>query len=692
MTHIHTRTCSICEAACGLLITVEDGVATRITGDRDDPLSHGHICPKAYGLKDVQDDPDRLRSPVKRVGDTWQPIAWDVAAAEIAARLSAVQAAHGDSSVAIYRGNPVVHNLGLTLHSAALSRVLKTRANFSASTVDQIPHQLVGLWMYGHNFLIPVIDIDHAHTVLMLGANPLASNGSLWTVPGVEDRLTAMMARGGRLIVVDPRRTETARIASQHIAMQPGRDAYLLIGLLKCLGRMGRTPPPRLAALVNGWAEAMAALDGFSVDDMARACGQSVAELEALATTLAEAPVAAVYGRMGLSTQRFGTLCQWLIQLLNITLGSLDAVGGMMFNQPAADTVKLGSPGHYDRWRSRVSQRPEVLGEMPAVAMAEEMLTPGAGQVRALITLAGNPVLSTPNGRQLDRALAQLDLVVAIDPYVTETTAHAHYILPPCGPLEREHYPMPFFQLAVRRVAKYSPPVLPRPPGSLDDWEIVAKLVEALAAHKGVTAPSFPAPSAVLDQMLVASGTGVDLATLRAQPHGVDLGPLQPCLAERLRTADQRVNCAPAPMLQDLARLQAEAVDPVAGLQLIGRRHIRSNNSWLHNARRLIKGPNRCTLLIHPDDAAARHLCAGADARVTSRVGSVTLPVEISPDMARGVVSIPHGFGHGRPGLGWQVAAAHAGVSCNDLTDELRIDPVSGNAAVNGVPVEVVAA
>ncbi len=693
MSATHTRTCSICEAACGLLLTVENDSVTRIVGDPQDPLSKGHICPKAYALKDMQEDPDRLHHPVKRVDGGWEAIGWDQAIAEITARVAAIQTAHGHNAVAVYRGNPNVHNFGLMLHGGSLSRALKTKVNFSASTVDQIPLQLTCMWMYGHNFLIPVIDIDRAHTVLMLGANPLASNGSLWTVPGAKARLEAMMARGGHLTVVDPRRTETAKIASAYLPIQPGRDVFLLVGLLLSLRAQGLVKPGRLTPMLHNWDEAWDALEGFTLAQMATASGIAAHEIEALASRLGAAPVAAVYGRMGLSTQGFGSLCMWLTQLLNVALGSVDAEGGVMFNQPAADSVAMTPPGSYGRFRSRVSGHAEVLGEFPAAVMAEEMLTPGAGQIRALFCVAGNPVLSTPNGTQLDRALEGLELIVAIDPHITETTRHADYILPPCGPLEKAHYPTPFFQLAVHQIAKYSAPVLPRTPGTLDDWEIVAKLASSIATVNEVVLPDVVAPEDILPAMLMGSGGKVAWEQLLAAPHGIDLGPMTPCLPDRLRTSDKRINCAPAELVADVARLRAQLTAPLTdGLRLIGRRHIRSNNSWLHNSQRLIKGPARCTLMMHPDDARARNLGDGSMAQIASRVGAVTLAVEVTDDMIPGVVSIPHGFGHGRSGVGWRTAAAHAGASCNDLTDELLLDAVSGNAAVNGVPVDVRAA
>ncbi len=688
-TTVHTRTCSICEAACGLLISVTDNAVTRIVGDPQDPLSKGHICPKAYGLWDMQNDPDRLRVPMRRDGDSWTELSWAAAYDLVEEKLAAVQAAHGPNSVAVYRGNPSAHNLGLMTHGSAISKALKTKNNYSASTVDQIPHQLVAMWMYGHNFLIPVTDIDHAHTLLMLGANPLASNGSLWTVPGAKERLQAMMQRGGKLIVIDPRKSETAHIASDYVPIKPTTDAAFLIALLLTVKKLDGIKPGRLAAMLEGFDDVWQALSGFSIDALSGMCGIATGKIEAIARDLIAAPVAAVYGRMGVSTQTFGSLCQWLIQILNISLGSLDTPGGVMFTAPAFDTVALTGAGSYGRYHSRVSHYPEVLGEFPAAVMSEEMETAGEGQVRALISIAGNPVLSTPNGGRLDAALSKLDFMVAIDPHITETTRHADVILPPCGPLEKAHYPSPFFHLAVRNTAKYSPPVLPKSENSQDDWEIVEELSNRLAKRNDVTLNASAPPDMMVAMALKASGK-LEMQQLLDNPHGIDLGPLMPCLPERLRTADKKIQCAPDVLMGDLARFaETLATAPHDGLLLIGRRHIRSNNSWLHNSARLIKGPNRCTLMMNPGDARARNLGEGSTARVTSRVGEVELSVEVTDDMMPGVVSIPHGFGHGRKGVSWKLAAANAGVSCNDLTDETLLDVVSGNAAVNGVPVEV---
>lgn len=690
---VHHRTCHLCEAICGLVITLEEGRVTDLRGDPDDPLSRGHICPKATAIADLQEDPDRLRRPMKRVGRDFVEISWEEAIAEAGDRLAAIARRDGGSAVAVYRGNPNAHNLGLVTHGPVISRALKTRSNFSATTVDQIPHHLTSLWMYGHAFLVPIADIDRTNMILMLGANPCASNGSMWTVPGVRGRLDALVKRGGKLVVVDPRRTETAKIATEHLPIAPGNDAAFLVGLLNALKDEDLIRPGRLMPMLTGFDAALGALARFSVAEMAAVSGIPEATIRRLARDLGTAGPALVYGRLGVSVQPFGTLCQWLIQLLNIAIGSLDREGGMMLTAPAVDLVQIGPPGSYGRWRSRVGGLPESLAELPVAALADEILTPGEGQVRGLIVVGGNPVLSTPNGRKLDRALESLEAMVAVDMYVTETSRHAHIILPPSGPLEKDHYPTFFFSFAVRNVARYSAPVLPRTEGSRDDWEILVALAERIAPQTGGKGPQPGTPADALDVMLEASGRGISLADLKAAPSGIDMGPLKPQLPERLKTADQKIHCAPEPVMADIERFAAwTRHDPEADglpLRLIGRRHMRSNNSWLHNSPRLIKGPERCTLMIHPADAARRGLGTGDRARVRSRAGEVELVVEVTDDIMAGVVSIPHGFGHDREGVGWHLAAANAGASVNDLTDETRIDPVSGNAAVNGVPVEV---
>lgn len=698
---LHYRACHLCEAICGLAIETEsdEGGVPRIRsikGDPQDSFSRGHVCPKAVALQDIQDDPDRLRQPLRRVGSEWQPIGWDEAFALVASRLGEIRERHGNDAVAVYQGNPSVHNYGLMTHSNYFLGLLKTRNRFSATSVDQLPHHLVSQQMYGHGLLIPIPDIDHTDFMLVLGGNPLASNGSIMTVPDVEKRLKALKARGGRLVVVDPRRSETAAIADRHLFIRPGQDAALLLGILNTLfeERLGRpTPLP-----VDGLERVREAVALFDAESMSVRCGVPAESIRQLARDFAAAERAVCYGRMGVSTQAFGTLCQWLVQLINLVTGNLDRVGGALCTSPALDLVASTSGGHFDRWRSRVSGLPEYGGELPVAALAEEILGEGEGQVRALVTVAGNPVLSTPNGRRLEQALDGLEFMLSIDLYINETTRYADLILPPTAPLEHDHYDTTFNVFAVRNVTRFNEAVLPRPEGALHDWEIFVGLARAFAARNGLELKPTLEPQQMIDLGLRAGAYGdrsehrLSLATLRQHPHGIDLGPLRPNLAPRLKTAGQRIQAAPPLFVDDLQRFAAQPLPASDQLLLIGRRHVRSNNSWMHNYHRLVKGKPRHQLLMHPRDLEGRGLVDGQRVRVRSRVGSVEVEVAASSEMMPGVVSLPHGWGHARPGVQLAIARAQAGASANDLTDERHLDLLSGNAALNGLPVEVEAA
>ncbi|AZF46477.1 molybdopterin oxidoreductase family protein [Pseudomonas sp. R2-7-07] len=698
---LHHRACHLCEAICGLTLETSQGddgslAITSIKGDPLDTFSRGHICPKAVALQDIQNDPDRLRQPMLRVGNEWQPIPWEDAFALVAERLAGIQARHGQNAVAVYQGNPSVHNYGLMTHSNYFLGLLKTRNRYSATSVDQLPHHLSSHLMYGHGLLLPIPDIDHTDFMLILGANPLASNGSIMTVPDVEKRLKAIQARGGKVVVVDPRRSETAAIADQHLFVRPGGDAALLFGLLNTLFTEGLTRDSHLP--VEGLETVRQAIAGFTAEAMSRQCAVPAEQIRQLARDFAAADKAVCYGRMGVSTQAFGTLCHWLVQLINLVTGNLDRVGGALCTTPAVDLVASTGGGHFNRWQSRVSGRPEYGGELPVSALAEEMLTEGEGQVRALVTVAGNPVLSTPNGRQLEQALDGLEFMVSIDLYINETTRYADLILPSTSALENDHYDTTFNMFAVRNVTRFNRAILPKPEGALHDWEIFVGLAKAFSAHTGVVLKPTMPPAQMIDFGLRAGTYGdasarkLSVAMLADHPHGVDLGPLQPNLAERLKTADGKVQAAPLVILADLARFAAQPLPVADELLLIGRRHVRSNNSWMHNYHRLVKGKPRHQLLMHPDDLANRQLSDGQRVRVSSRIGMVEVEVVASIDMMPGVVSLPHGWGHGRPGVQMSIASGQPGASANDLTDERQLDELSGNAALNGVPVKVAAA
>lgn len=703
-TRIQHRACNLCEAICGLTFELsgEPGQEqiTRISGDREDPFSRGHVCPKAVALQDLQSDPDRLRQPIRRTANGWETMSWEAALDYVAEQLHTVRCRYGDDAIATYQGNPNVHNYGCLTHSGHFLGQFKTRNRFSATSVDQSPHQLICYWMYGHQLLVPIPDIDHTDFLLMLGANPLASNGSLMTVPDVANRLKALQQRGGTLVVLDPRNTETARLANVYHPIRPGTDAALLLAMIQVILTENLAKPGRLATFTEGLDQLPSLVEAFTPEAAARVTGVAAEAIRQLARQFAAADTAACYGRMGVSTQRHGTLCQWAIQILNLLTGNLDRVGGSLCTLPAVDLVKAPNsrPGSFGRFKSRVSQLPEVNGELPVAVLAEEILTPGQGQVKALVTIAGNPVLSTPNGRQLDNALASLDFMVSVDIYLNETSRHAHIILPTTSPLEHDHYDLIFNHFAVRNVARYSEALLPKPVDALDDWEIFTALGERLSRLAGKSAKPAMLPSQIIDFGLqmgawgMQSAHALSLAKLKAQPHGVDLGPLSSTFPQRLSTANQTIQAVPEAIPAAVQLAVSELLQTTdAGLRLIGRRDVRTNNSWMHNSTRLIKGKNRCTLLVHPSDLLAAGLASGQMAILQSRVGRVQVELESSADMMPGTVSLPHGWGHDRMGARLAVASTVAGVSVNDLTDDKWLDSVSGNAALGGLPVSLLA-
>ncbi|HEY0763580.1 MAG TPA: molybdopterin-dependent oxidoreductase [Pyrinomonadaceae bacterium] len=716
---MHYRACNLCEAICGIEIKVEAGPQLSIRGDKDDPFSRGYICPKAVALQDIHYDKDRLRYPVRRLPNGWRRISWDEAFDEVAKNLKGINLKYGRNSIATYLGNPNVHNYGALLFAPGFIRSLRTRNRFSATSVDQLAHHVASFLMFGHQLLLPIPDIDRTKLFLVLGANPAVSNGSMMTAPGMGRRLQELQRRGGKMILIDPRQNETARLADQHLFIRPGTDVLLLLALLHVVFEEGLTRPGSLASSPNGLTKIGELVKEFPPESVAAITGIESDQIRALAREFAAAESAVCYGRIGVSTQEFGAVCQWLINVLNIVTGNFDRPGGAMFTVPAFDPLSapesIAPRGSFGRWHSRVRKLPEFAGELPVAALAEEILTPGEGQVKALVTLAGNPVLSTPNGRELDRALASLEFMVSIDLYINETSRHAHIILPPTSSLERGHYDIAFHLLAVRNTTKFSPPLFDPAPDTRADWQILAEL-QTRMEHKQVGSilrgvqkkftRKFFGPERILDLGLRFGpygarfnplSKGLTLRKVKNAVHGIDLGPLTPCLQKRLCTPDKRIELAPELLVRDLERVKAKFLDSApaelnGNLLLIGRRHLRSNNSWMHNARRLLRDDEttpRCTILMNPVDAARRNLSAGQSVKVESRVGSIVIPIEVSEEMMPGVVSIPHGWGHDRPGNKMEVAQQHPGQSINDLTDNQAIDALCGTAAFNGTVVTV---
>ena len=735
------RTCPLCEATCGLEIEVQGVEIKRIRGDREDAFSKGFICPKGSTLKQLHEDPDRLRKPLIKRDGKHVEVSWEEAWAEVQRGVTGVIEQHGRESIATYLGNPNAHNLAGLLYNRVWLRALGTRQIYSASTVDQIPKQVSSGFLFGTPLTVAVPDLDRTSYLLMLGANPYESNGSLCTAPDFPGRMEGIRERGGKVVVVDPKMTKTARAADEWVAIRPGTDGLLLAAIANELFATGRADVgDALRPYVNGLDAVRENLADFTPESVEHATGVSAAVIRRLARELADADAGCVYGRIGTTTVAFGTVTSWLVDVVNVITGNLDRAGGAMFPLPAAGSPNTkGSPGkgkgfQTGRGRTRVRGFPEALGELPSALLAEEILTPGAGQVRALVTFAGNPVLSTPNSEQLERALADLEFMVSIDIYLNETTRHADVILPAPSHLERSHFDLSFTMFSVRNMANFSEPVFEREPGQPDEWEILAKL--ALIAQ-GLGAGADPKmiddlvigqmvdsaiadPSSVVhgrsgDELLneLDSNVGVDrmldlllrtgpygdvfgarpgglsLQELRANPHGVDLGPLEPRMPEILRTPSGKIELAHETLIADLGRLRASRNVNVDSMLLIGRRHLRSNNSWMHNVNVLVKGKPRCTLQINPSDAARLGIEDGASVRIESRVGSVVAPAEVTDDIRPSVVSLPHGWGHDKKGTRMRVASEHAGVNSNVLTDHDVLDPLSGNAALNAIPVTI---
>ena len=736
-------TCPLCEATCGLEIVTRDREIISIRGDAQDVFSHGYICPKAYSLKELHADRDRIREPMVRRGDKWLSVSWDDAFAEVEAGLSPLLQQHGRNALAIYAGNPNAHNLASLIYLPVLLHAAGTHNIFTASTVDQMPKQVAAGLMFGTILSIPVPDLERTEYLLLLGANPLVSNGSLMTAPDMRSRLRRLRQRGGKVVVIDPYRTRTAQEADEHHFIRPGYDAHFLFAIVHTLFAEGLVAPGKLTEHISGLEQVRTLAEPFTPERVASACDIDAGTIRAIARNLAAAPRAAVYGRIGTCTQAFGTLTSLLVDVLNILTGNLDREGGAMFPKAAAGARNtIGIPGRgrgvrFGRWKSRVRGLPEYFGELPASCLAEEIETPGQGQVKALLTLAGNPALSNPNSQRLQQSFSMLEYMVSVDMYLNETTRYANVILPPPPTLAHSHYDLALYQLAVRNVAHYSPPVIEREPGTFDEWEVFLRLAGILAGQgptvdlhllddlsvtqliqrEVATAGSrvegrdpgdlFEAlkprsgPERILDFMLrtgpygdgFGTRAGLNLADLEAHPHGVDLGPLQPRIPEVLRTPSGNIELAPQPMVVDVERLRISLENSLARedgqMLLIGRRDLRSNNSWMHNLHVLTKGKERCTLHMHPNDAARLALADGEAAHVTSRVGTVDIPIEVTEAIMPGVVSIPHGWGHNLPGTKLHIATEHAGVNTNILIDEEEVDPLSGNAVLNGVPVTV---
>ena len=729
---VHHRICPFCEACCGLELTVAEGRVKRIRGHAADVFSHGYLCPKGVALKDLHEDPDRLRKPLIKRDGCFVEAKWDEAFAEIERRLPPIIAKHGADSVALTLGNPIVHKTGLLLYAPRLGRALGSKNVFSASTLDQMPKHLSSGLMFGDFLSIPVPDIERTDFLLILGANPMVSNGSLWTVPNFRDKAKALRARGGKLLVIDPRRTETANVADEHIFIRPGGDVFLLLGMVHTLFAEKLVQLGRLKDHVANVDVLERAITNFAPERSTARCGIPAETIRTLSRSLASAKHAVVYGRVGTCTQEYGTLCSWLVDVLNILTGHFDEPGGAMFPKAAAlQSNTMGKPGTgkgivTGRRRSRVSGAPEVLGEFPMSCLAEEIQTPGEGQVKALITVSSNPALSSPNGERLATAMEQLDFMVSVDIYVNETSRHADVILPGTSPLQDSHYDVAFSQLSYRNHARYSHPVFPRTAHHPEEWQVLLRLI-GIIQGKGAAADIEQIDNELLmDDLRRTAGPyaeqifkavshqrgverlldlglragpygdqfgmkpdGLNLGKVQAAEGGIDLGALEPRVPEMLRTPSGKIELAPAMLIADLKRPAADLERSTPELVIVGRRQLHGNNSWMHNLPVLAKGAARCIALVNPKDAARLGIEDGGRARIAHDGRSIEAEVEITDEMMPGVVSLPHGWGHDQPGTHLKVAAANPGANLNALMDEDRRDPLSGNAVLSGMEVQM---
>jgi anaerobic selenocysteine-containing dehydrogenase len=704
----HYRACNVCEATCGLEIKYQDNEILSIKGDKNDPLSKGHICPKGVALQDVYYDPDRLKQPLMKTADGWQKISWDKAFKQVAKHIKKIQKEHGKDAVALYFGNPTVHNLGAMLFLPMFSKMLKTKNRYSATSLDQLPDQLAAYLMFGHQLMVPVPDLDRTQCLLIIGANPVVSNGSMMTAPKVAQRLKDIKKRGGKIINVDPRFTETSKISDQHIFITPATDVYLLLAMINEVFNRDLVDIKHVEKYLQGFAEIETLVKPYTPANVADITGIDATIITDLVATFCQASSACCYTRFGASTQKFGTLTQWLGNVLNIITGNIDKEGGVMFSKPAVDILASARRNKgkklFAKFHSRIRKLPSFMGELPVSTLAEEILTEGDGQIKMLISNSGNPVLSTPNGQKMDQALASLDYMVAIDFYLNESSRHANIILPPTSALERPHYNLAFHTLAIQNTAKYSDVLFKPAENTRSDMQIFTELWSCLQ------------PTGVLDRIktwytkrviykkgeagMVDMGlqkgpyAGLNLKKLKAAKHGLDLGALKPCLPDRLFTVDKQIHLFPEEIKTDMDRMaqnfeNAKQQKSPYDMLLIGRRDPRTNNSWMHNSHRLVKGKPRCLAIINKADAQKHQLQEGDSIKVVSQTNELVISVTITENIKAGIISIPHGWGHNQPDTKLSIANKHPGVNINNLMNDTEIDELSGNAVLAGVPIRI---
>lgn len=719
MTDTVLRTCHLCSAGCGLSIEVEDNHVVSVRPDFDDPVTHGYVCPKGLAIAEIQNDPDRLRRPVRRGEDgTFHEISWEEAFELVGTRLSAIRAEHSPDAIGLYFGNPLGHHYSAVMMLGPLVKAIGTRNRMSSSTQDAAPRFGASYYLYGNTLVVPVPDLQRTDWFLCVGANPAVSQGSAMLVSDVKAQIRGIRERGGKVITVDPRSTETSKLADEHVFIRPGGDAAFLLAMLQVLIEEDLVDTNAIEAVADGWSSVARQVAPVTPERAQPLCGIAPETTRRLARELAAADRGVVYTRLGTCNNRWGTLGSWANDLLNLATGNLGTAGGAMFPEPPLDLARVvarnGLSGHA-RWKSRVRGLPEIQSDIPAATLAEEIETEGEGQIRAMVTIAGNPVLSTPNGRRLDRAFEQLEFMVSIDLYVNETTRHADVILPPCWVLADDSTEALASGFALDNHVRWCPPVIERNEDERSDWQIMLELAKRLGGGPLGIPPldralavaerfgwSFD-PERLLDWILRVGPhgdrflpwrDGVNLEKVKSEKYGLHFGSTREGVEHRVFHKDGRVHLEAAPIAASLESLVAELDGERAAdeLLMIGRRHLRSCNSWMHNLPSLVSGRDRCVLFVNPIDAERAGLRDSQPALLSSRVFSGEVAVHVTDEVMPGVVSLPHGWGHA--GLTpWQsVAAEHAGVSSNDWSDETQVEDVVGQSILNGVPVTLAAA
>jgi len=712
--------CPICGSACGLVVEIEDGRITKVTGDREDPHSRGFVCPKGRSLKHQHTDPDRVVEPIRRDGDSWSPVGWDEAIGDIADRIVKVQKKYGRDSLAMYVGDGATHSYKALMATAAFVGATGTKNLYTANSMDTLPRMLASKLFYGNSGVLPIPDVERTGYLLVIGSNPVVSNGSVMTAPGFARYIRDIQKRGGKVVVVDPRRNETAEKSGEHYFIRPETDVFFLLALMNVIFEEKLDRPGALKSRIRGYAALKRRARDFTPERASRLTGIPAGNIRRIAREFSGADTAVCYGRMGTCAQVFGTTASMLVDVLNVITGNFDRPGGAMFTTPAIDMSSvmkaIGMTGAHGKNHTRVSGLPDFNGEMPCAALAEEI--EASNGIRALVVVGGNPAVSIPNTARLVSAFGKLEIMVSLDPHVNATSCHADYILAPAIGLEHEIYPVMAYATAVHNVAKWAPRVIDPPPGVKYDSEILGELICRVAGGHtpfprivsgGLSSIGSAIEGRELLKLLIAlgphgrlsriarrEGEALTLEDLEKKPHGIWLGQLEPGIDRQLGRRG-KINLMPKVLRGEFDRINEfgetiERQGDAAGedtMILISRRQLRFFNTSLHNINNLATGPEQCVIEINPADAKGRKIKTGDTVKVETDNGTAEIEAEVSDRVMPGVVSIPFGWNGPQPAAQQEVLNRHPGTNVNTITDQSRIDPVSAMTAFNGTRVRV---